>query len=98
MLADTSSAPAGNTLETGPNAAELASLSADPIFDRSDAAAARYSGDAIRYDIRDPPHKVRISLAPRRRTRSEPIPSADAPEGFYTKGGQIFITPHLPAC
>jgi hypothetical protein len=51
MLADTSSAPAAGKLETGPNAAELAELIDDPIFARSDAAAATYSGDAFTNDI-----------------------------------------------
>src|SRR6201997_5951384 len=51
MLADTSSAPAGSTLDAGTNAAELASLIEDPMFARSVAAAATYSGAAITYDI-----------------------------------------------
>src|SRR5580693_2566617 len=62
MAADTSSAPAANTLDVGPNAAELASPSAEPIFARSVAAAATYSGAAITYD-KWGPQLVRTSLA-----------------------------------
>ena len=38
-------------LDTGPDATELASLIVDPIFAKSVAAAATYSGAAITYDI-----------------------------------------------
>ena len=51
MLADTTSAPAAGTLEVGPSAAELAELIAEPIFAKSDAAAATYSGEALTNDI-----------------------------------------------
>lgn|SRR5271166_3173837 len=62
MAADTSSAPAANTLDVGPNAAELASPSAEPIFARSVAAAATYSGAAITYDMWGP-QLIRTSLS-----------------------------------
>jgi hypothetical protein len=52
MVADTTSAPAADTLEVGASAAELAELIVDPIFDRSEAAAATYSGVAFTNDIR----------------------------------------------
>jgi hypothetical protein len=64
MLADTSSAPAGNTLDTGPAAAELASLIADPMFAKSVAAFATYSGAAIRYDIPLPRASLEVVRLP----------------------------------
>src|ERR1700730_8150965 len=52
MSVDTAAGPAAGTLDFGPTAAELAELIADPIFAKSDAAAATYSGDALTNDIR----------------------------------------------
>jgi hypothetical protein len=51
MLAETSSAPGGSTLDVGPTAAEFAELMLEPIFAKSDAAAARYASVAFTYDI-----------------------------------------------
>jgi hypothetical protein len=51
VRADTSSAPGGSTLDVGANAAELAELIVEPIFAKSDAAAATYAGVAFTYDI-----------------------------------------------
>ena len=72
MVADTSSAPAASTVEVGPSAVELAELIVEPIFERSVAAAATYSGAATMYDTRGYPQKlVRPPLA----TQDELCPS-----------------------
>jgi hypothetical protein len=56
--ADTSSAPAASNPVVGAAAAALASVSADPMLDRSVAAEAKNSGAAERYDIAILPRQV----------------------------------------
>jgi hypothetical protein len=51
IMADTSSAPAASTPDVGVIATAFAAPSEEAIFAKSEAAAARYSGAAIRYDI-----------------------------------------------
>ncbi|BCI91755.1 hypothetical protein NIIDMKKI_69610 [Mycobacterium kansasii] len=51
MAADTSSAPAASIAVVGAAATALASLSAEPIFVRSVAAATTISGATTTYDI-----------------------------------------------
>ncbi|SON58523.1 hypothetical protein MSIMFI_00001 [Mycobacterium simulans] len=55
MAADTSSAPAATRDIVGAAAAALASLIDEPTLAKSVAAAARNSGVAMRYDMRDLP-------------------------------------------
>jgi hypothetical protein len=51
IIADTSSAPAASTPDVGVIATAFAALIEDATFAKSEAAAARYSGAAITYDI-----------------------------------------------
>jgi hypothetical protein len=51
MAADTSSAPAASTVDVSTEAAAFAWLMAEPIFARSEAAAATNSGAALTNDI-----------------------------------------------
>jgi hypothetical protein len=50
MVADTPSPPAASTPDVGTRAVVLAWVIAEPIFDKSEAAAATNSGAAIRKD------------------------------------------------
>src|ERR1700751_1599224 len=79
MLVDPSSAPGASPLDTGRDAAELAESIVDPIFDRSDAAAATSSGAAITYDIPLPRLPLTSSASPRRPQLNEILTRSPVP-------------------